>query len=259
MNTLDKIIIQKRKEVALQKLTIKPGALENGTGFDRTPLSLKDSLLKHGSSGIIAEFKRQSPSKGVINGNVRVEDVTIGYTAAGAAGLSILTDKTFFGGSPVDLIAARNINQIPILRKDFIVDEYQILEARAMGADVILLIAASLTFEEIKKFAKYAKSLKLEILFEIHAQEELDKIVDEIDLVGINNRNLKDFKVDLEHSLKLASKLPDKFVKVSESGIDSTDTIKMLKQHGFQGFLIGENFMKTTDPGKACKEFIQQL
>jgi indole-3-glycerol phosphate synthase len=259
MNTLDKIIAQKRKEVEAQKMIIKASTLERRAGFKHTPLSLKESLTKQGSSGIIAEFKRQSPSKGIINGVARVEEVTEGYTTAGAAGLSVLTDRTFFGGSPADLIVARNINQIPILRKDFIVDEYQIIEARAMGADVILLIAACLSFGEIQQFAKFAKSMQLEVLFEIHAQEELDKIVDDIDMVGINNRNLKDFEVDLEHSLKLASLLPDKFVKVSESGIDSIDTIKMLKQNGFQGFLIGENFMKTTNPGKTCKEFIDQL
>jgi indole-3-glycerol phosphate synthase len=259
MTILDTIIAEKQKEVELQKSLISIKTLEKRQGFNRITLSMSKALCEVGSSGIIAEFKRQSPSKGVINDKVRVEDVTEGYANAGAASLSVLTDFKFFGGSSGDLLAARYINQIPIIRKDFIVDEYQIIEARAMGADAILLIAASLCHEEIKRFAKFAKSLNLEILFEIHAQDELDKIVDEIDMVGINNRNLKDFKVDLEHSLKLAAQLPDKFVKVSESGIDSVDTIKMLRNYGFQGFLIGENFMKTSNPGNACKEFIKKL
>ena len=259
MTILDQIIQAKYKEVEAQKIAVPVGKLEKKDGFARKTISLKDALSKPGSSGIIAEFKRKSPSKGVINGNVRVEDVTTGYAEAGVAGLSILTDRAFFGGSAADLIAAREINQVPILRKDFMVDEYQVVEAKAMGADVILLIAASLSAEQIKALASSAKSLGLEVLLEIHAHEELEKIPENVDMVGINNRNLKDFKVDLEHSLKLAAELPNQFVKVSESGIDNTDTIKMLKSSGFQGFLIGENFMKTTDPGLACKEFIKKL
>lgn len=259
MTILDKIIAEKYKEVEAQKAIMPVSKLEKAELFGRKTLSLTESLTKPGSSGIIAEFKRKSPSKGIINDKVKVEEVTNGYAHAGVAGLSVLTDRPFFGGASVDLIAARQVNRIPILRKDFMVDEYQIIEAKAMGADVILLIAAALDLEQIKKLAKCAKSLGLEILFEIHAREELDKIVDEIDMVGVNNRNLKDFKVDIEHSLKLAQELPDKFVKVSESGIDKVDTINYLKKNGFKGFLIGENFMKQPDPGKACKEFIKEL
>jgi len=259
MTILDTIIAEKYKEVAAQKAIMPVFKLERTEIFSRKPISLKESLTKSGSSGIIAEFKRKSPSKGVINDKVKVEDVTSGYTHAGAAGLSVLTDRQFFGGSLVDLIAARHVNRTPILRKDFMVDEYQIIEAKASGADVILLIAAALNPEQIKKLAQCAKSLELEILFEIHTREELDKIVDEVDMVGVNNRNLKDFKVDIEHSLKLASELPEKFIKVSESGIDNPATIKYLKNNGFKGFLIGENFMKQSDPGKACSEFIDQL
>jgi indole-3-glycerol phosphate synthase len=259
MTILDKIIAEKYLEVEDNKNLISIKQLEKRKGFLRTPLSLKEALTRQGSSGIIAEFKRKSPSKGIINNKASVEEVTTGYMNANAAGLSILTDRPFFGGSPIDVIAARELNSIPILRKDFIIDEYQIIEAKAMGADVILLIAAALEEDEIKKLARCAKSLGLEILFEVHTRQELDMVIDEVDMVGINNRNLKDFKVDLEHSLKLAEALPNQFVKVSESGIDSVDTIKMLEKHGFQGFLIGENFMKTDNPGEACKEFINQL
>lgn len=259
MNILDKIIAEKYKEVEAQKAIMPMAKLEKYEEFKRKPISLKEALLKPGSSGIIAEFKRKSPSKGIINDRVKVEEVTNGYAQAGVAGLSVLTDRQFFGGSLVDLIAARQVNRIPILRKDFMVDEYQIIEAKAMGADVILLIAACLEHTQIKRLAQCAKSIGLEILFEIHAREELDKIVDEIDMVGVNNRNLKDFRVDIEHSLALAQELPDKFVKVSESGIDNPETIKYLRNNGFKGFLIGENFMKQNNPGKACEEFIKNI
>jgi len=259
MTILDKIIAEKYKEVEAQKAIMPVSRLEKSELFGRKTISLKEALTKADSSGIIAEFKRKSPSKGIINDSIKVEEVTNGYAQAGVAGLSVLTDRHFFGGSLVDLMATRQVNLIPILRKDFMVDEYQIIEAKAMGADVILLIAAALEMEQIKKLSKCAKSLGLEILFEIHAQKELDKLVYEVDMVGVNNRNLKDFKVDIEHSLKLAQALPDKFVKVSESGIDSTETIKYLRNNGFKGFLIGENFMKQADPGKACEEFIKKL
>jgi indole-3-glycerol phosphate synthase len=259
MTILDNIIAEKYKEVEAQKVLVPVSKLMMMKGFKRKTISLKDALVKPGSSGIIAEFKRKSPSKGTINKRVKVEVVTSGYAHAGVAGLSILTDRQFFGGSLIDLMAVRRINRLPILRKDFIVDEYQIIEAKAAGADVILLIAAALELDKIKKLATCAKSLGLEILFEIHAKEELDKIIDEVDMVGVNNRNLKNFKVDIEHSLKLAQELPDKFVKVSESGIDNPETINYLKEYGFKGFLIGETFMKQANPGKACEEFIMQL
>ena len=259
MTILDKIIAEKYKEVDAQKRLVSVAQLEKREAFSRPSLSLKASLTRSGSTGIIAEFKRKSPSKGIINDEVRVEDVTFGYANAGAAGLSVLTDRQFFGGSIIDLVAARSVNQIPVLRKDFMVDEYQIIEAKAMGADVILLIAASLDVPLIKKLATCAKSLGLEILFEIHAEEELEKIIDEVDMVGVNNRNLHDFKVDIEHSLRLAAQLPSQFVKVSESGIDNPETIKYLRNNGFRGFLIGENFMKQMDPGAACKDFIKEL
>lgn len=259
MTILDKIIAEKYKEVEAQKAIMPVAKLERNELFKRKIISLKESLLKTDSSGIIAEFKRKSPSKGIINDKVKVEEVTSSYANAGAAGLSVLTDRKFFGGSLIDLVAARQVNRIPILRKDFMVDEYQVIEAKAMGADVILLIAASLENSQIKTLAQCAKSLGLEILFEVHTMEELDKIVEEVDIVGVNNRNLKDFKVDIEHSLKLAQNIPDQFLKISESGIDNPETIKYLKRNGFKGFLIGENFMKQSNPGRACEEFIQEI
>jgi indole-3-glycerol phosphate synthase len=259
MTILDKIIASKYNEVEIQKKLMPVSIMQKKEDFNRKPVSLKASLTKSGSTGIIAEFKRKSPSKGVINDSVRVEDVTFGYAEAGAAGLSVLTDRNFFGGSLVDLFAARQTNTIPILRKDFMVDEYQVIEAKAYGADVILLIAACLELKQIQNLTNCAKSLGLEVLLEIHALDELDKVIDGVDIVGVNNRNLKDFKVDLQHSVELSHKIPESFIRISESGIDHPDTINYLRSQGFQGFLIGENFMKQTDPGKACEEFIKQL
>jgi indole-3-glycerol phosphate synthase len=191
---------------------------------------------------------------------VTVEEVTTGYAKAGASALSVLTDHDFFMGHEDDLIAARKINEIPILRKDFMVDEYQIIEAKAIGADIVLLIAACLTQEEILNFAKLAKSLGLSTLLEVHNREELDKSLNAyIDVVGVNNRNLKDFTVSIETSLALSEVIPSEFLKVSESAISNPETIKILKKAGFNGFLIGENFMRTANPGLAMAEFVKQI
>jgi len=189
---------------------------------------------------------------------VDVMDVTTTYTEHGASALSILTDENFFGGRNEDLIEAR-INEIPILRKDFIIDEYQIAEARAIGADTILLIAACLTPEEVKRLAAFAKALNLEVLLELHDERELEHICDEVDLVGINNRDLKTFEVDIERSLKMAEKIPAGQIKVAESGINSVEDILLFRQNGFKGFLIGELFMKEADPGVAFEEFVNAL
>ena len=260
MTILDKIIAYKKQEVAQLKREVLIEKLVKSPGFKRTPLSLKESLLANGSTGIIAEFKRQSPSKGIINDKVSILDVTQGYLEAKVAAQSILTDTHFFGGTILDLMQARSVNEItPILRKDFIVDGFQIVEAKATGADVILLIAACLTKEELKNYGKLAEDLGLEVLYEVHNQEDLDKIELNNKIIGINNRNLKTFEVDLEHSIKLASQIPDSCIKVSESGISDPRIITGLKEYGFQGFLIGENFMKTEDPGYACQEFISQI
>lgn len=261
MTILDKIIAFKKTEIAKIKAEIPVKKLVESPNFKNETFSLKKSLLKPNSTGIIAEFKRQSPSKGIINDKATIAEVTNGYLDANVAAQSILTDTSFFGGTMADLMEARVINQqTPILRKDFIVDGFQIVEAKAIGADVILLIAACLTKQELKNYGQLANDLGLEVLYEIHTQEDLDKISDlDNKIIGINNRNLKTFEVDLEHSIKLANQIPDNAIKVSESGISDPRIITGLKEYGFQGFLIGENFMKTDNPGEACKEFIEQI
>ncbi len=261
MTILDKIIAFKKKEVAKIKLDVPVKRLVESPSFKRTPISLKESLLDPYSTGIIAEFKRQSPSKGLINGTATITDVTTGYLEANVAAQSILTDTSFFGGTMADLMEARTVNSTkPILRKDFVVDGFQIVEAKAIGADVILLIAACLTKQELKNFGQLATDLGLDVLYEVHTQEDLDKISDlDGKIIGINNRNLKTFEVDLEHSIALANQIPDSCVKVSESGISNPRIVTGLKEYGFQGFLIGENFMKTDNPGLSCQEFISQI
>lgn len=259
MNILDKIIIDKKREVILKKNIIPVSQLESSVFFNKETISLRTNLV-NSNSGIIAEHKRRSPSKAAINYDFTVEDVTKGYENAGACGISVLTDGKYFGGSLDDLLLARASVNVPLLRKEFIVDEYQILEAKAHGADLILLIAAVLTREEIKSLSEFAKSLNLEVLLEVHNLEELHKsIMPSLDLIGVNNRNLKTFEVSLDFSKDLAAHIPDEFVKVSESGISSVAAIQELKPYGYKGFLIGENFMKTDNAGAAATEFIQQL
>ncbi|CAM1363899.1 Indole-3-glycerol phosphate synthase [Tenacibaculum litopenaei] len=261
MTILEKIIAFKKKEVAKFKSEIPVKKLVESPSFKKSCFSLKESLTAPYSTGIIAEFKRQSPSKGIINDKATIEDVTTGYLDANVAAQSILTDTSFFGGSLADLMEARTINQQkPILRKDFVVDGFQIVEAKAIGADVILLIAACLTAQELKNYGQLATDLGMEVLYEVHTQEDLDKINDlDNKIIGVNNRNLKTFEVDLEHSIALANQIPSSAVKVSESGISDPRIITGLKEYGFQGFLIGENFMKEAHPGQACKDFIGQI
>ena len=259
MNILDKITADKRNEVNLRKSIIPISQLEESVLFDRETISLANKL-KISKSGIIAEHKRRSPSKSVINQNLNVQDVAKGYEIAGVCGMSVLTDGKYFGGSLDDLLLARANCDLPLLRKEFIIDEYQILEAKAYGADVILLIAAILTKAEIKQFSELAKSLNLNVLLEVHNEEELQKsIMPSLDMLGVNNRNLKTFEVSLETSKALSEKIPNDFVKVSESGISSVEAIKELQPYGYQGFLIGENFMKTDNPGESATEFIKDL
>lgn len=258
MNILDKIIIQKKIEVAQRKISVDVKNLEEQPFYKRQTLSLKQFLLDESKTGIIAEFKRKSPSKGIINAAADVVEVTTAYTNNGAACLSVLTDSDFFGGSTEDLVKAR-VSNIPILRKDFMIDEYQVVEAKTMGADVILLIAACLTPVEVRRLAAFAKSLQMEVLLELHAEEELEHICDETEIVGINNRNLKTFEVDIERSLRMAEKIPSTKIKVAESGISSVENIRLFKENGFRGFLIGENFMKSENPGNAFKEFVKNL
>ena len=259
-NILDRITETKKAEVVKLKKVTPEASLKQGNFFDRSCISLKKRLLTPETSGIIAEFKQKSPSKGEINFAVKVEEVTRGYADAGATGLSVLTDHDYFGGSIINLVKAREANPgIPILRKDFMIDSYQITEAKAYGADVILLIAACLTKEEIHHLAQYAKELKLEVLLETHDETELEKISHWVDMVGVNNRNLKTFEVNIETSVKLANLIPDEFVKISESGISSVETINRLKSAGYKGFLMGETFMKTDNPAQTCSEFIEKL
>jgi len=258
MNILDEIIEHKKEEVAGNKTIISAEQLKQQHSFNRPVFSLKQFLLDDTKTGLIAEFKRRSPSKGIINDKADVVEVTKAYTNHGASCLSVLTDSVFFGGSADDLSKAR-VNTIPILRKDFIIDEYQLIEARAMGADVILLIAACLTPDRVKELAFFAKSLQLEVLLEIHNEAELKHICDEVDMVGVNNRDLKTFSVDINRSIELGKQIAADKLKIAESGIDSIETIIAFKKAGFKGFLIGEHFMKQPDPTIAFAEFVKQL
>lgn len=260
MDILEKIIAHKQKEVAEKKSLYPAKLLEQSLYFDGKPISLKKYLLREDKSGIIAEFKRKSPSKGVINAHAQVERTTIGYMQAGASALSVLTDAEFFGGKSEDLMTARKYNFCPVLRKDFVIDEYQIIEAKSIGADAILLIAAALEPAQLKSLAAFAKSLGLEVLMEVHNQEELEQHLNEyLDVVGVNNRNLKTFEVSVDTSKSLVDKIPVDFVKISESGISDPATIVDLKSHGFQGFLIGETFMKSGRPELAAHDFIEKV
>ncbi len=258
MNILDKIVAQKQQEVAERKAHVSVAELEQKKFFSSDTLSLKSFLADPARTGIIAEFKRRSPSKGIINDRVTVEEVTSAYAKNGASGISVLTDQEFFGGSLDDLLAA-TINDVPLLRKDFMIDEYQLIEAKAYGAEVILLIAACLTPGQVKTMAATAKGLGLEVLLEIHNEEELGHVCDAVDLVGVNNRNLKTFEVSIDTSLGLINKIPKEKPAVTESGISDVDTIVTLRQAGFSGFLIGENFMKQASPSVAFADFVNQL
>lgn len=258
MNILDTIIEKKKIEVVERKHHKSAAELENGPFFKNKILSFKDFLLRPDKTGIIAEFKRQSPSKGVINNRSAVVDVTGDYVKYGASAISILTDDEFFGGSLNDLLEA-TINEVPILRKEFIIDEYQLLESKAFGAGIILLIASCLTKEKVKSLSNFAKNIGLGVLLEIHNESELEHICDAVDVVGINNRDLRNFTVDINRSIELGKKIPAGKLKISESGIEDVKTIRLLKQHGFDGFLMGEKFMKEQNPGEAFRVFVTQL
>ncbi len=259
MNILEKIIAHKQEEVQNRKNLYPIKLLEKSIYYETPVVSMTKYLHRSDKSGIIAEFKRRSPSKGAINPYATVEQVSIGYMQAGASGLSVLTDEHFFGGKSTDLTEARKYNFCPILRKDFIIDEYQIVEAKSIGADTILLIAECLEKDRLQQLAKTAQNLGLEVLMEVHSEAQLDKLCNEVNIVGVNNRNLEDFTVSLDTSLGLADKIPGEFTKISESGISDPNAIITLKEAGFKGFLIGETFMKTPNPAKTCLQFIQQV
>ncbi|MGF2411272.1 MAG: indole-3-glycerol phosphate synthase TrpC [Ferruginibacter sp.] len=253
-------VVEKRKTTVQQLKAILPmQAWQMMPLYNRKCISLKQNLLDEKGTGIIAEFKRASPSKGIINNDANVFDVVSGYELHGAAAASILTEPVYFKGTNDDIINIRESINIPILRKDFIFDEYQIAEAKAIGADVILLIAASLTPAEVKRLATFATGVGLEVLLEIHTEEELQHICDATEIVGINNRDLKTFTVDINRSIELGKKIPADKIKIAESGINNIDTICTFKNAGFKGFLIGENFMKAPNPTIAFAEFVQQL
>ncbi|MDW9381703.1 indole-3-glycerol phosphate synthase TrpC [Chryseobacterium sp. JV558] len=257
MTILDKIIERKKEEVARAKSRISLDRLKNTGFFGRKTHSLKESIKN--KSGIIAEFKRQSPSKGIINNSVEPLEVVSAYENFGASGISILTDHDFFGGNLNDIVSVRNDINIPILRKDFMIDEYQFYEAKSIGADVILLIASCLSPAQVAEFTDLAHELNMEVLLEIHTEDELKHCNSKIDLVGINNRNLKDFKVDLQHSVQLKNQLPKEVLSVAESGIYNLEDFQFLKEKGFDGFLMGEYFMKNTNPAKAFEDFSLQI
>ena len=256
---LQTIVEQKHKEVEFLQSQYSIADLKQQKHFQRACYSAKSAINKEKASGIIAEFKRQSPKKGPINPNANIKPVLESYQQANASVISVLTDKYFFGAKDSDFENARACLRIPLLRKDFLVHPYQVYQSKAMGADLILLIAAILTIDEVKTMSQLAKELGMEVLLEIHDESELNHINSHIDLVGINNRNLKDFSVDLNHSIKLSEQIPSEFIKVAESGISGEDDIQHLKTNGFQAFLIGEYFMKHEHPGQACSDLIMQI
>jgi indole-3-glycerol phosphate synthase len=259
MTILDDILTFKRTEVHELKMRVPIRKLEQSDCFEREVISLTDWLTKTTKTAIIAEFKRKSPSKGMINEVAKPEEVAKGYATGGASGISVLTDTKFFGGSADDLIRARNAVTIPVLRKDFTIDEYQVVESKAIGADVILLIAACLSKSRLKDLARTAKSLGMQVIMEVHESSELSLINEYVDIVGVNNRNLKTFNVDIDTSVELIKQIPSEFMTISESGINNKESIIRLKESGFGGFLIGECFMREADPVSAFTEFMSEL
>lgn len=259
MTILEQIINHKRREVADRRELVPVRKLELSEHFAAPIVSLVKYLHRPDMVGVIAEIKRRSPSKGVLNEYISIEKLSIGYMQAGASALSVLTDTKFFGGTNEDLSTARRFNYCPILRKDFVIDEYQIVESRSIGADAVLLIAAALSAAEIKRLADFAASLGLEVVLEIHKPEELPADLENISVVGVNNRDLTDFTTDVNRSFEIAERLPAAITKISESGISDETTVLQLKKAGFNGFLIGEAFMSTSRPEAACAEFIRKI
>jgi indole-3-glycerol phosphate synthase len=259
---LQEIVAFKRIEVEQQKQVVAPRDL-----YAKVERLMADGINARSMSrslagspyGIIAEFKRKSPSKGWIHEDARPMDVVPMYAAGGASALSILTDNKYFGGTLDFIPQVRTSVDIPILRKEFIIDEYQLFEARNAGADAVLLIASDLTKEECRTLTRTAHDLKLEVLLEMHSEEELEYLECEPDMAGINNRNLGTFHTDVANSFRLAEKMDTEAVKVSESGISNPETVRQLREAGFRGFLMGECFMKELDPGLALTKFIEAI
>jgi indole-3-glycerol phosphate synthase len=259
MKILDKIVYDKKSEIENLSKIVSISDLENQKDFTKQSKSLKESIKKS-KSGIICEFKRKSPSNEKINYKSNVSDVINGYEKAGAVGVSILTNKKYFDGSISDINEAKKSINIPILRKEFIISEYQIVESKSIGADAILLIASILNKEDIKNYSSLAKSLGLEVLLEIHSIDELNKISNtDVDIIGINNRNLDTLDIDIKNSIDMFEKIPNEFIKISESGISKVESIIRLIKVGYDGFLIGENFMKTSKPEESAYRFIKKV
>jgi indole-3-glycerol phosphate synthase len=259
MDTLEKIVAHKRTETARRMELYPVKLLEKSVYFNTDTVSLSKYLMRPDKNGIIAEIKRHSPSKGYLNKYVNVERTSIGYMQAGASALSVLTEHEFFKGSSEDLITARKFNFCPILRKDFILEEYQVIESRSIGADAILLIAAILSKARITTLTRLAHSLGMEVLLELHGEDELDKISGEINVIGVNNRDLKSLNIDISTSFRMAELIPSGRIMVSESGIEDSSAIEELKAAGFNGFLIGSYFMKHPRPELACRKLISEL
>lgn len=255
---LQTIIARKRQEIKAQQEAVSLVRLEELLGIPSPCISMKQAL-EQSPYGLIAEFKRRSPSKGWINQEASPECIAPAYQQAGASALSILTDEPFFGGSLQDLHLSRPLVHLPLLRKDFIIHVYQLYQAKLKGADAILLIASCLTIEECRQLARQAHELNMEVLLEIHTEDELDFLNEYIDMVGVNNRHLGTFHTDVATSFTLAAQLPQEIIRVSESGIAHPETVKQLREAGFRGFLMGETFMKTSHPGQALSDFIQAL
>ncbi len=260
---LEEIVAHKRLEVERQKKELPPREL-----YERVerllaegwvvPRSMRQSL-SDSPTGIIAEFKRKSPSKGWIHADADPLQVVPQYEQGGASALSILTDEEYFGGTMDYIRRLRPVVGLPILRKDFIVDEYQLFQAREIGADCVLLIAADLGREQCLTLERTAHELGLEVLLEVHSEGELSYVTDETDMVGVNNRNLGTFHTDVQNSFRLAELLPEDKLKVSESGISDPSTIRLLREAGFRGFLVGERFMREASPGEALSKFIKEI
>jgi len=259
MHKLQEIVLAKRKQVKEDKQLFPLEIIERSIYFERECVSLKEYIGRKDKIGIIAEIKKKSPALGAINLEIKVEKLAAGYTQEGASALSVLTDMKFFGGCNSDLIVARGNTSIPILRKDFVIDEYQVMEAKSIGADAILLIAAILTKEEIKQFTDLAHKLGMEAILEVHAEHELEKIYEKADVIGVNNRNLETMKIDIATSRSMAKLIPEGFIKISESGIENPEIVLELKNFGYNGFLIGSYFMKHAEPDKALADFIRQI
>ena len=256
---LDKITADKRLQVERDRTRVPIADLEQLPHFNRRRVSLRGRLRAADSTGIIAEFKRYSPSKQWIHRGARVDDVVPSYEQHGAAGVSILTDEPYFRGANADLTTARTLVELPLLRKEFIIDEYQIIEAAAIGADAVLLISECLTRTEVRRFAALAKSLGLEVLLELHGREQLEKYTDDVDLIGVNNRDLNTFRVDYDRSIALLDELPTGAVRIAESGLSDPATVRRLRAAGFEGFLMGEHFMRHSHPGAALRNFVTAL